>query len=117
MFALKNHACLVNLVFSSVHWILLHRKAVRYYFPFYDCVPASVHVPVLLFAYHWCPFQTSSLIRVFQNLPEATALGLVLSEKDAGKANLARLSQSWSRFILQQISKVPRFHKHMAGFS
>jgi PAB-dependent poly(A)-specific ribonuclease subunit 2 len=49
--------------------------------------------------------ETTSLIQVFQNLPEATALGLVLSEKDAGKANLARLSQSWSRFILQQISK------------
>ncbi|XP_062508845.1 PAN2-PAN3 deadenylation complex catalytic subunit PAN2-like isoform X2 [Corticium candelabrum] len=49
--------------------------------------------------------EVSNLIQVFQSLPEAAALGLVLSEKNTGKPNLVRLSQSWSRFILQQISK------------
>ena len=55
----------------------------------------------------------SNLIQVFQSLPEAAALGLVLSEKNTGKPNLVRLSQSWSRFILQQISKVLLISSHM----
>ena len=51
--------------------------------------------------------QASNFLRAFRTLREASALGLLLNWEDDGKkANLAKLIQSWNRFVLEQLNQV-----------
>ena len=58
--------------------------------------------------------QASNFLRAFRTLRDASALGLLLSWEDDGKkANLAKLIQSWNRFVLEQLNQVREKEREM----
>ena len=53
--------------------------------------------------------QASNFLRAFRTLREASGLGLLLNwgdEQLSKKVDLSKLIQSWTRFVLQQVSQV-----------
>ncbi len=53
--------------------------------------------------------QASNFLRAFRTLREASGLGLLLNwgdEQLSRKMDLSKLIQSWTRFVLQQVSRV-----------
>ena len=53
--------------------------------------------------------QGTNFLRAFRTLREASALGLLISRGDEEqKADLGKLIQNWSRFVLQQLHQVSR---------
>ena len=62
--------------------------------------------------------QASNFLRAFRTLRDASALGLLLNWEDDGKkANLAKLIQSWNRFVLEQLNQVQTAVQEMCMYT